>query len=89
MREIFQVVIFFLALAILNPSFSEFSYFFLLNVIKISKFMFSLLVLIGQICHIFGALIYKAFCRNVETRTMVMISLITTVISNFLNYCFA
>jgi hypothetical protein len=47
MREIFQVVIFFLALAILNPSFSEFSYFFLLNVIGISKFMFSLLVLIG------------------------------------------
>lgn len=43
MREIFQVVIFFVALAILNPKFEEFSYFFLLNVIGISKFMFSIL----------------------------------------------
>lgn len=89
MREIFQVVIFFLSLALLNPTFSEFSYFFLLNVIGISKFMFSLLVLIGQICHVIGAIVYKAFCRNVDTRTMVFISLITTSISCFLNYCFA
>ena len=89
MREIFQVVIFFIALAILNPSFSEFSYFFLLNVIGISKFMFSLLVLIGQLSHIVGALIYKAWCRNVDTRTMVLASMCCTIVSNFLNYCFA
>ena len=89
MREIFQIVIFFVSLAILNPSFSEFSYFFLLNVIGISKFMFSLLVLIGQICHIFGALIYKAFCRNVDTRTMVLASFITTSLSALLNFFFA
>jgi len=89
MREIYQVVIFFLSLALLNPAFSEFSYFFLLNVVGISKFMFSLLVLIGQICHVIGAVVYKAFCRNVDTRTMVFISLVTTTISNFLSFCFA
>ena len=89
MREIYQLVIFFILLATINPAFSEFSYFFLLDVIGISKFMFSMLVLIGQLCHIVGALIYKAFCRNVDTRTMVLCSFITTIISNFLNFCFA
>ena len=89
MREIYQLVIFFVALATINPSFSEFSYFFLLNVIGISKFTFSMLVLIGQLCHILGALIYKAFCRNVDTRTMVFASFATTIISSFLNFCFA
>ena len=48
-----------------------------------------MLVLTGQLCHIVGALIYKAFCRNVDTRTMVFISLLTTILSNFLNFCFA
>ena len=47
MKEIYFLVIFFLVKGIINPSFEEFSYFFLLNVIKISKFMFSMLVLIG------------------------------------------
>jgi len=89
MREIYQLVFFFLALATINPSFSEFSYFFLLNVIGISKLMFSMLVLIGQCCHILGALIYKAFCRNVDTRTMVLISFICSIVSAFLNFCFA
>lgn len=89
MREIYQLVIFFVLQALINPSFQEFSYFFLLNVIGVSKFMFSMLVLLGQICHIIGALIYKAFCRNVDTRIMVLLSMITSIISNFLNFCFA
>jgi hypothetical protein len=46
MREIYCITIFFFLRAILNPLFEEFSYFFLLDVIKISKFMFAMLVLI-------------------------------------------
>lgn len=47
MREIYVLVIFFLVKGVLNPTFREFTYFFLLNVIHISKFMFALLELIG------------------------------------------
>ena len=89
MREIYFVVIFFIAKSLIIPSFEEFSYFFLLNVIHISKFMFAVLVLIGQISHIVGALIYKAFCRNVETRWMIFFAMVVSSISYFLNYCFA
>ena len=51
--------------------------------------MFAMLVLIGQICHIIGALIYKAVCRNIETRWMVFFAFVVNVIGSFLNYAFA
>ena len=47
MKEIYFVVIFFILRGILNPTFEEFTYFFLLNVIGVSKFIFAVLVLIG------------------------------------------
>ena len=47
LKQIYFLVIFFLVKGIINPSFEEFSYFFLLNVIKISKFVFAILVLVG------------------------------------------
>lgn len=47
MREIYSLVIFFIVKGFISPSFEDFSYFFLLNEIKISKFVFSMLVLIG------------------------------------------
>jgi len=47
MKEIYFLVIFFIAKGILSPSFEEFTYFFLMDVIHISKFTFALLVLLG------------------------------------------
>jgi Na+/melibiose symporter-like transporter len=89
MREIYCIVIFFILKGLLNPTFEEFSYFFLLNVIGISKFMFALLVLIGNICHVVGALFYKAFCRSVDTRWMVLFAMLVQIVATFLNFCFA
>ena len=89
MREIFCIVIFFILRGILNPTFEEFSYFFLLNVIGISKFLFAVLVLVGQICHVLGALLYKAFCRNVDTRWMVFWAILANVFATFANFAFA
>lgn len=89
LREIYFLVIFFIAKGILSPSFEEFSYFFLMNEIHISKFTFALLVLLGQICHIIGALIYKAWCRNIDTRWMIFFAMLVGAIGSFLNFCFA
>lgn len=89
LREIYFLVIFFVAQGIICPSFEEFSYFFLLNVIKISKFVFALLVLLGQICHIIGALIYKAWCRNIDTRWMIFFAMLVGILGAFLNFAFS
>ena len=46
-KEIILVVLYFLLDGITNPSFGDFSYFFLMNVISISKFMFAMIALVG------------------------------------------
>jgi Na+/melibiose symporter-like transporter len=89
MREIYSLVIFFIAYGILSPKFDDFTYFFLLNVIGISKFIFALLALIGQICHIIGAILYKTFFRGTDTRTMILIAMICSCVFGFLNFSFA
>jgi Na+/melibiose symporter-like transporter len=72
-----------------NNIHEEFSYFFLMNIIGVSKFIFALLVLIGQICHLVGALIYRAWCRNVDTRHMIIFAMCCSVLGNLLNFCCA
>ena len=47
MREIYFVVIFFLIKGFLNPTFEDFTYYFLLNEIHISKFIYAMLVLVA------------------------------------------
>ena len=89
MREIYFVVIFFLIKGFLNPSFEDFTYYFLMDEIHLSKFMFALLILVAQVCVIIGALIYKAFCRGVETRTMVLVAMIINSVGIFLAFIFA
>ena len=50
MREIYQLILFFIIQGTINPRFEEFSYFFLMDVIGVTKFLFSVLVLVGMIC---------------------------------------
>ena len=89
MREIYFLVIFFAIKAVLSPSFEEFSYFFLMNVIGVSKFMFSMLVLLGNVCSILGSLLYKAFFRKVATRTMILWAMIISTLGIFMSFCLA
>jgi hypothetical protein len=60
-----------------------------MNVIHVSKFIFSVLVLVGQICHILGAIVYKTFFRAVDTRMMIFYATLTHVIGAFMDYSFA
>ena len=89
MREIYFVIIFLLARALLSPKFDEFTYFFLLNVIGISKLMFAILALIGNICGIIGALLYKSFFRNICVRWMIFWSMVVKTLEFFTYWCFA
>jgi hypothetical protein len=49
MPEIYLMVIYFFLTGITNPSFGDFSYYFILNVAKISKLKYSMLGILGQI----------------------------------------
>lgn len=45
--EIYLVVIYFLVDGLTTPSFSDYTYFFLMNTVGVSKFMFAMIALIG------------------------------------------
>ena len=46
-REIYCVVLYFILDGITSPSFSDFTYFFLMNVVGVSKFIFAMITLVG------------------------------------------
>jgi hypothetical protein len=60
-----------------------------MNVIGISKFMFAMITLIGQVCSVIGVIIYGSFLRKVETRWVVFWNVIINIVGSFLNYSFA
>ena len=88
-KEIYFLVIYFLLDGLTNPSFNDFEYFFLLNVIGISKFFYAMLNMLGNICQVAGVLIYEQWLKNIEVRTVVFINIFFSIISRFFNYCFA
>jgi Na+/melibiose symporter-like transporter len=88
-REIYLVVIYFLVDGFTNPTFGDYSYFFLMNIIGVSKFMFAMITLIGSICSIVGVLLYEAFLKTTEVRTILIWNVALAVLASWLNYCFA
>jgi hypothetical protein len=89
MKEIFLIILFLILSSVFRPTFVDFQYYFLLDVIHISKLNFAILQLIGNVCALIGALLYKLWFKGVETRTMVGIGLLGSLISNILTYIFA
>ena len=45
----------------LVPSFGSFGYYFMLDVVKISKFTYSMLTVLGFFCLFIGTMIYKKY----------------------------
>ena len=68
--EIYCIVIYFVLDGLTSPSFNDFTYFFLMNVVGVSKFMFAMISLLGQVVAVIGVLIFNAFLKMVETRTL-------------------
>jgi Na+/melibiose symporter-like transporter len=89
MKEVYCIILYFILDGFTNPSFLDFSYFFLMNVVGVSKFMFAMITLIGQVCSVIGVIIYGTFLRKVETRWVLFWNVIINIVGSFLNYCFA
>jgi len=88
-REIYFLVIYFILDGFTNPSFGDFTYFFLMNVVGVSKFMFAMIALIGQVCSLIGVLIYENFLKETEVRTVIFMNVIFGIVGAWLQYMFA
>ena len=89
MPEIYLVVTFFVLNGVISPDFGDFGYYFMLNVVNLSKFQYSMLGTIGQITSVFGTVFYEARLKDVEVRTVLYWSTICSIVSSFSQYAFA
>ena len=89
MPEIYLVIAFFLLNGLLSPDFGDFSYYFMLNTVKLSKFQYSMLGVVGQVTSVFGTMYYEAYLKDLEVRKVLYWSTIFSVISSVSQYAFA
>lgn len=89
MPEIYLVILFFVLNGVISPDFGDFSYYFMLNEIRISKFQYSMLGTIGQFTSIFGTMFYENRLKDYEVRTVLYWSTIVSIVSSACQYAFA
>ena len=89
MPEIYLVIFYFLISGLIQPDFGDFSYYFMLNVVNISKFQYSMLGTIGSFTGIFGTMYYEQYLKDVEVRTLLYWSTVVSCASAFTSYVLA
>lgn len=61
------------------PSFGTFSYYFQMDVIKVSKQNVALLNIVGYICLLCGSQLYNSYLKHYELRTLMKIGSVITI----------
>ena len=70
------------------PSFGSFGYYFMLDVVQLSKFTYSMLTVIGFFCLLIGTSLYKAFFKEFEYRNLIIFETIIGIVFAPLSYLF-
>lgn len=74
--------------AITVPSFGSFGYYFMLDVVGLSKFTYSMLTVLACICLLFGTLMYNRCFRNTEYRKLILIDALISIFFAPLTFIF-
>ena len=85
---IFYKVIIFLILNGLMPTFSSFSYYFMLDVVQVSKFTIGILGVLGYASLLVGSVLYSCFFNKKEFKSMVVYSIMLNLLFAPLNLMF-
>ena len=72
----------------LVPNFGSFGYYFMLDVVKISKFAYSMLTVLGFFCLFIGTLIYKRYFRDKEYRNLIMMDALISIMLAPISFIF-
>jgi len=67
-KEFYSMILYIVIGGFLVPNFGSFGYYFMLDVVGISKFSYSMLTVLGFACLFIGTLVYKAYFRASEYR---------------------
>jgi predicted MFS family arabinose efflux permease len=66
--------------AFLVPNFSQFGYYFMMDVAGVSQFAYSLLGLVGYVCLFCGTYLFHRYFKNFEMRTLILIDAVIAVL---------
>lgn len=72
----------------LVPNFGSFGYYFMLDVVGISKFSYSMLTVLGFACLFIGTLIYKAYFKGSEYRSLIMMDALISILLAPISFIF-
>ena len=60
-KQFYSMILYLIIGGFLVPSFGSFGYYFMLDVVKISKFSYSMLTVLGFFCLFLGTMLYKRY----------------------------
>ena len=73
---IHNIIIYLALYSLFVPSFSSFSYYFMLDVVQLSKFTYSMLTVLGFFCLLIGSALYKSHFKDFEYRNLIVMEMI-------------
>lgn len=85
---IYRTIAYFLLCGLAVPSFGDINYYFVLNVVKFSKFTVSMLSIMGYVSLLGGVIMYNKWFKHREIRTLLKYSLFLGFLSQILNLGF-
>lgn len=88
MPEVYRTILYLLLAGLTSPSFSEYFYFFQMNVIKFSKFQYAMLGVLGYASLTLGTMFYNRFLSEKEIRFSLQIACWIGVFGSLVSLCF-
>lgn len=79
-RELYRSVIFFLLLGAVIPSFTDFFYYYQMDVTGFTKWDYAMFGVLGNVCLFGGTLAYNQWLKDHETRSLMVVACLTNLI---------
>lgn len=76
-REIWTIALFLVLTGLIVPSFSEYMYYFNMQISKFTLLQYSILTLLSYVATLFGSIMYKCFFKRYEERNLIAFGIIT------------
>jgi Na+/melibiose symporter-like transporter len=85
---IHNMILYLFLYGLVDPSFSSFGYYFMLDVVQLSKFTYSMLTVLGFFCLLIGSGLYKAYFKEFEYRNLIVMEMVIGIIFAPFSYMF-
>ena len=87
-KEYYSVILYLILTGMVVPSFGTFGYFFMLDVVELSKFTYSMLTVLGYFCLLIGSALYTKYCKDKEFRNLIVLEMVIGLIFAPFSYMF-